>query len=487
VTAGTAVDVIEIDGASNTGVDDVRELRENVKYLPSRLRAKIFIIDEVHMLSTSAFNALLKTLEEPPSHVKFIFATTEPHKVPITILSRCQRFDFKRIALPVVIDRLRYIVDHEGVAITDAALAMVARKGDGSMRDALSTLDQVLAFCGATVQDDDVSTLLGVVDRRLLVDVSRYVLERDSKALLEIVRQVEESGYSLRQFCQELVEYFRNLTLCCAIGDIAGLSDLSEAELMDIRQQAATAEIADLQRHVALLLKAEGEMAHTSFSKIVLEMALMKMAMLAPALPVQELLSRLDALRGALINGVASPTGERGALPVVGSTPHSGAARNRLVPSTAPAAPKNEFPLGAYTSLPHEGEQTFSNWPGFVAMVSQEKPMIGSLLEDARPLTVSQGNIELSFPPNSFHYDALNTSAMKGELGALAARYFGVTTVIHLKVMAGGEGAQSISEKKNLEQREKLRRIEDTALADPSVQAALEIFGGKLEKVEPLE
>ena len=142
----------EIDGASNTSVDDIRELRETVKYLPSRCRYKIFIIDEVHMLSTSAFNALLKTLEEPPPHVKFIFATTEVHKVPITILSRCQRFDFKRISLPMIMARLRYILEQENVTISDAALAMIARKGDGSMRDSLSTLDQVLAFCGERVE-----------------------------------------------------------------------------------------------------------------------------------------------------------------------------------------------------------------------------------------------------------------------------------------------------------------------------------------------
>src|SRR5512140_1005150 len=159
ITAGNSVDVFEIDGASNTSVDDIRDLRETVKYLPSRCRYKIFIIDEVHMLSTSTFNALLKTLEEPPPHVKFIFATTEPHKVPITILSRCQRFDFKRIALPRIVARLRYIVDQEKVSVSDEALAVVARKGDGSMRDALSTLDQVLAFCGESVADADVAAL----------------------------------------------------------------------------------------------------------------------------------------------------------------------------------------------------------------------------------------------------------------------------------------------------------------------------------------
>ncbi len=148
ISSGQGGDVFEIDGASNTGVDDVRELRENIRYLPSRSPYKIFIIDEVHMLSINAFNALLKTLEEPPAHAKFILATTEPHKIPITILSRCQRFDFRKISLPRVVGRLREIVDAEGIGISDAALGLVARRGEGSMRDALSTLDQVIAFCG---------------------------------------------------------------------------------------------------------------------------------------------------------------------------------------------------------------------------------------------------------------------------------------------------------------------------------------------------
>ena len=206
ITAGNSVDVFEIDGASNTGVDDIRELRDNIKYLPSRSRYKIFIIDEVHMLSTNAFNALLKTLEEPPPHVKFIFATTEPHKVPITILSRCQRFDFKRIPLPMIISRLRFIVESERIAISDESLIVIGRKGDGSMRDSLSTLDQVLAFCGDTVADEDVVTLLGVVDRRLLQDTCDAVCARDTAAVLDIVKKVDAFGSNMRHFCHELIE-----------------------------------------------------------------------------------------------------------------------------------------------------------------------------------------------------------------------------------------------------------------------------------------
>ncbi|MCK5783527.1 MAG: DNA polymerase III subunit gamma/tau, partial [Desulfobacterales bacterium] len=161
ITDSRGIDVLEIDGASNTGVDDIRELRENIRYLPSQSRYKIFIIDEVHMLSINAFNALLKTLEEPPEHAKFIFATTEPHKIPITILSRCQRFDFKKIGMAPLQARLQYIADQEKIEITASGLAIIARSSGGSMRDALSTFDQVIAFCGDTINDDELQGLLG--------------------------------------------------------------------------------------------------------------------------------------------------------------------------------------------------------------------------------------------------------------------------------------------------------------------------------------
>ncbi|GAM11301.1 DNA polymerase III subunit gamma/tau [Geobacter sp. OR-1] len=451
ITSGVAVDVIEIDGASNTGVDDVRELRENVKYLPSRLRAKIFIIDEVHMLSTSAFNALLKTLEEPPPHVKFIFATTEPHKVPITILSRCQRFDFRRIALPVVVARLRYIVDQEGVEISEAALAMVGRKGDGSMRDSLSTLDQVLAFCGTTVSDEDVVALLGVVDRRLLVLASQSVFNRDSRSLLEIVKQVDANGYNIRQFCQELVEHFRLITLCKAVGDIAEYADLSEAELKEIHTQAQTVDLVDLYRHVAILIKAESDMAHTGFPRLVLEMALLKMAMLVPVLPAQELLSRLDGLRSAISgSGMVSspaPSWTRGSSPRQ-QPPRPPASE------TAASLPKTDANQAVSRPAPSVGAKGSSSWasdwPGFVAWVCREKPMIGSLLEDARPLTASDGALEVGFPPNSFHFSALNSPAMLSDLNGLAKVYFGESVSVRLKTVSGsaGDAPMSIAEKK---------------------------------------
>ncbi len=489
ITAGTAIDVIEIDGASNTGVDDVRELRENVKYLPSRLRAKIFIIDEVHMLSTSAFNALLKTLEEPPPHVKFIFATTEPHKVPITILSRCQRFDFRRIAMPAVVSRLRSIVDQEEVAISDSALAMVARKGDGSMRDSLSTLDQVLAFCGSVVADEDVVTLLGVVDRRLLLATSQGVFSRDCRMVLDIVKQVDASGYNVRQFCQELVEHFRTITLCRAVNDIADLTDLAEAELADIRSQAAGLDLVDLQRYVAILLKAESEMGQSGFPRLILEMALLRMSMLTPALPVQEILTRLDGFRGALLAGgvaTAPPEWERPSL----------AMHNDVSPPVAKPAftsiktsPRPALEVNHHSSPVVAAAGSGDDWLRFVAMVKQEKPMIGSLLEHARPLHVDANLVELGFQAGSFEFTSLNSPSALADLAALAKTYFKSETLVRLKSISdvGKEVPPSLAEKQTREAADNASRLDNLARSNPGVQAALEVFGAELGNVEELK
>src|SRR3990167_1026148 len=199
ITTNISVDVIEIDGASNTSVDNVREIRENIKYLPSRGRYRIYIIDEVHMLSNPAFNALLKTLEEPPSHAIFIFATTESHKIPDTVLSRCQRFDFKRISLKEIQDHIKFVAKTEGVNIADKAIYLIAREVDGSLRDAHSLLDQVIAFAGSDIKESDVVDALGLLDRTLLFQLSEAIIDKNGKGCLKLVEKVYNFGYDLKR------------------------------------------------------------------------------------------------------------------------------------------------------------------------------------------------------------------------------------------------------------------------------------------------
>lgn len=490
ITAGTSVDVLEIDGASNTGVDDIRELRENVKYLPSRCRFKIFIIDEVHMLSTSAFNALLKTLEEPPPHVKFIFATTEPHKVPITILSRCQRFDFRRIPLAKVVARLRHIVDQENIAISDAALTVIARKGDGSMRDSLSVLDQVLAFCGDQVGDDDVVALLGVVDRRLLLDGSAAVFSRDSRGALGVVAKVDEFGYNMRQFCGELIEHFRNLTILKAVGDGADLLDLSEAELALLRQQVEALPLADLQRHLAILLRAEAEMAQSSFPRLVLEMALIKMATLVPVVPVDELLGRLRALEaggglGAAGGGVAA---DNRATWRPASVPMAAPERPAVAPAEAPAA-SPAAPRTPQRPAPVDPPRSGDGWADFVAYVKANKVRLGSLLEHGSPLQVSAERLEIGFAEGSFALGSLKENDALTALRELARTFFKGEPALVLRPLAAGERevAPNLLEKKRAEDERRLNDLQQNAKAHPAVVSALEVFGGELAEVVPAD
>jgi DNA polymerase III subunit gamma/tau len=510
ITEGNSVDVFEIDGASNTGVDDIRELRDNIKYLPSRSRYKIFIIDEVHMLTTNAFNALLKTLEEPPPHVKFIFATTEPHKVPITILSRCQRFDFKRIALPRIVARLRYIVDQEGVTVSDEALAIVARKGDGSMRDSLTTLDQVLAFCGESVSDADVTALLGVVDRRLMLEAAQAVFEQNVRGVLELVAQVDSYGFSMRQFCQELIDLFRAVAIIQAVGDAKGLLDLSEAELSELGALARQQAPAELQRYLALLLKAEGEMAHASFPRLVLEMALMKMASLRPAIPVQDLLQRLAALEsGAPLTrpaqgspaarpapAVQAPAPAAAAPAAAAAQPASGSAAffaNAPVaqaPQAAPAAAPAPAPAPAAADSAAEpaGPPVDEGdlWGSLVRFIKVKKPMLGSLLEQVYPVKVTREHLEVGGIAGSYELRLMQDNDKVAELKSLAQAHFGgnpTVKVISLSEVPSG-APPTISEKKSLENAERAAHLRREAEAHPLVTAAVELFDGEIAEVK---
>lgn len=489
ITAGTAVDVLEIDGASNTGVDDIRELRENVKYLPSRLRYKIFIIDEVHMLSTSAFNALLKTLEEPPPHVKFIFATTEPHKVPITILSRCQRFDFRRIPLGKVVGRLRHIVDQEGITISDEALTMVARKGDGSMRDSLSVLDQVLAFCGDQVRDEEVVSLLGVVDRRLLLDATAAVFGRDTRAALGIVARVDEFGYNMRQFCGELIDHLRNMLIIKAVGDASDLVDLSEAELAVLRQQVNSVPLDDLQRHLAVLLRADGELAHASFPRLILEMALVKMATLAPAVPVDELLEQLKKIEEGGAGGVADARAQWRPAPQAQHAPSAPVSSNRPAGRQAEETPPAPVRRREEAKPVAEPRRTGDEWADFVALVRSEKPRLGSMLEQGSPLAVSAARLEIGFPEGSFALASLRDNDSREALKGLACRFFKGEPELVFRTIAPGtdEAPPNLLEKKRVENERRQSDLNQVAISHPAVTEALDVFGGTVADVVSLE
>ena len=271
---GNSSDVTEIDGASNNSVEDVRSLRDSVRYLPSRDKYRVYIIDEVHMLSIGAFNALLKTLEEPPEHVVFIFATTEPQKIPDTILSRVQRFDFKRIPTTTVVKCLRKIIDAEGIAIPDEGLRLIARAGEGSMRDAQSLLDQVIAFGGEDVDAAQVAQILGLVDRSLLFGFLEGLTRGKPEMCLDSIAAVYDYGYELSQFTSELLELLRNAALTVLSPDARKHVDAPAEELERLAAVCKGLDSETFSRWFQVMLAVHDEVARSSRPRLVLELSL---------------------------------------------------------------------------------------------------------------------------------------------------------------------------------------------------------------------
>ena len=300
ITAGTALDVLEIDGASHTGVDNIRDLTEGIQYRPIKSRFRVVIIDEVHMLSNAAFNALLKTLEEPPLHVKFIFATTESHKILATISSRCQRYDFKRIPLRELIHKLRTIAERESLTADDRGLALLAREADGSLRDAESLLDQVVAWSSGTINEQTVQEALGVADRQALFRLAEVVLAQDPAAALRLAGDLYQHGYDPRRLCHDLLEHFRNLVLVKVNPELAPLTDLPDHEITEVQGQASRRSLEDFQRLFTIALRAEEDVSKTAYAQLVVEMTLVKLASQPAVLPIDEALARLETVAQSL-------------------------------------------------------------------------------------------------------------------------------------------------------------------------------------------
>ena len=470
ITAGNAVDVLEIDGASNTGVDDVREIIENVRYQPAKSRYKIYIIDEVHMLSTSAFNALLKTLEEPPPHVKFIFATTDPHKVPHTIHSRCQRYDFKRIPFRLIAERLLQITHSEGVTASPRAVALVAREAEGSMRDAQSLLDQVIAFAGNTVRDEDVIAALGLADRKLLYALADAIVDRDPLHALEGLNELHVYGYDMRRCARELLEHFRNLSVARLVPGSELLPDVPDEERSEITRQAEKMSAADCDRAFRLLLEAESEVSRVPYPKLVLEMAIIKLATLTPVVPMGELFERLEALERQL----RGPNGA-GGQPAAAAPPAS-PPRPRTAPVAQPAAarvapePEATAPAGS-TAVAAVGH----TWEEFLEFVGKEKVTILPYLQNSRIPTLDGAGLALVVPPG-YYYDYLAQRQHTQVVEELVQRFFGrpLRVTVQAAETALPPAATPAASAADLHA---------AALGNPVVRAAVEILGGEVQEV----
>lgn len=316
IAAGTSVDVAEIDGASNNGVENVREIRENAKYLPQRDRHKIYIIDEVHMLTGAAFNALLKTLEEPPGHVKFIFATTEPHKLPDTILSRCQRHNFRRIPGARMLQRLKEICAAEKIQISDRSLSLVVRQSDGGMRDALSLLDQIFSACGTEPTDEAVAEAIGAIDRMVVQDMTEALVKRDAKTVLARVDELYNRGVDLKRLAEELSLQLRHVFVTRMLGQAP--AELAESEQKALEALAQQADATQLTRMFDVIFGWISEFSKETQPKLALEMTLLKAISLSPAASIPELLAKVEKLAtgaGGDARKAAGAPGGRSASP----------------------------------------------------------------------------------------------------------------------------------------------------------------------------
>lgn len=370
IATGSSVDVFEIDGASNNSVDNVRELTESVRYVPTHGKYKVYIIDEVHMLSVAAFNALLKTLEEPPPHAVFIFATTEVHKIPLTILSRCQRFDFKRIPFRELQGHLKKIVEEEGIEYEDKAVFQLAREADGSLRDGQSLLEQVLAYSGKDLKESDVSDALGLMDRSVLYDLLSAVIRKDPGTALNIVEKIYDFGYDLKRGCSELLEHVRDLTVLKSTG-AASLLDLPDSEIERLGALAEAVELPRLHMIFSMISRGYEEVVKGASPRFSFEMSLLKAAEFDDLKPVEELISRIEALRQK-IEGTGGANGPRPEAPkgavAVGTGarfPERPSFPRKSAPEVAPVAPPKASEATAPYSAPPVS-QGFSDLIGYI-------------------------------------------------------------------------------------------------------------------------
>jgi len=393
IVDGSVTDVYEIDGASNTGVDDIRELRENVRYLPSAGRYNIYIIDEVHMLSINAFNALLKILEEPPAHVIFIFATTESHKIPLTILSRTQRFDFKRIAALEIKKRLSEIAGKEGITAADGALTVIAREAAGSMRDAQSLLDQVIGYAGGSISEESVREVLGLTDRALLFKMVEAVARHDASLAIYNLSEVYNQGYDIVQYYRELVDLMRNLLLLKAAPTIS-TPDLTAEEREELNAIGGPLSIDELTLIFNILFSAEFSVKNSGDPRIAMELVLIKMTRTASVESIAEVIEKISRLEGAV-----------GGVPPADAGNRSFEFQPKTTPSIPPGGDRDQTveKRGA-AGGPEKNEGVGeSDMKGFLSYLLGRDPVIHSYLVNAVSIRIEGDTVVIELPKRYIH------------------------------------------------------------------------------------
>jgi DNA polymerase III subunit gamma/tau len=446
ILAGTSLDVVEMDAASNNSVDDIRELRENVALAPMQGGRRVYILDEAHMLSTAAWNAFLKTLEEPPQHVVFVLATTEAHKVPATIVDRCHRFDFRRPGLEQIAGVLRRVAADEGIELPDPAVGMLARAATGSFRDALGTLEQLVTYGGKQVNLDDVLDILGVADADMVLDTAEALVEHDPRAALLAVQRLSDSGRDFTQFMRDLSSHLRHLFVVQTLDQVPDSFSVTAEHTDRLASQAERLSQGEILRAIDFLAAAIAAVKDGSEPRIQLEMALLKATQPQADLSLQALMFRIEQLEG---RGAVTAEGEaRATAPAPGSAPPASPAPRAA--SGAPAAAVAEPVPEAVGVL--DLEQLQAIWPAVAEAVTEENGMLGAALGAARPLAVTGERLTVAFPADAAFVKKkaeANRQVVERALRGLTGQALSVA--YELREDAGGSGPALLGEEELIE------------------------------------
>ena len=456
INHGNSMDVFEIDAASNRRIEDVRDLREAVKFAPAMGKYKVYIIDEVHMLTNEAFNALLKTLEEPPAYVIFILATTEPHKLPATILSRCQRLDFKRLVQDNIVDRLKYICKEENIKVEDDALRLIARNSDGAMRDAVSIMDQCAVFGKMNIKYDDVLKVLGIVNDEYLFKMSEAILEENSSKAMILLQEISSEGKDMSQFARDLLNHYRNLLMAKLVDQAEDVIDLSKETISILKEQSSLYGRDNIIRCINILSELTAEIKWSLQPKIILEVSIIKMCKLQKDTSSNGLLARIEKLEEALAKGEVSVT----TIPESKKAKKEEKKEEKKIPEKAKLiSPKPLSP------------QIMEKWDGFIQEIKSRKKMkLRTYLALCKPTIIDGEKIMLCFTrQDSFSKEAVESGDTKREIEEIASEYF--SKPIKIKAVYEDEVAKSADESNSEEN------------GNDIVRKAIELFGEDLVEV----
>jgi DNA polymerase-3 subunit gamma/tau len=539
IALGTDLDVREIDGASYNGVDEVRRLQDQIPYRPARDRYKIFVVDEVHMLSQSAWNAFLKTLEEPPPHVKFIFATTEVQKVPVTILSRVQRFDFKLIPTRLIADRLRQVLAAEKISADDRALGIIAREAAGSMRDAMSLLDQVIAWGGESLTGDDVARVLGVASHQVLHQIAAALVEKDPQRCLEIIASLAQQGYDMAHVNRDLLALLRDLVVAKVCKEPGDLLDLADEEQKDVFALAEKSDADDLLRlHQGFSQAFDEVMKVGQNPRTALEMLLVRLARRAPVIAVDDLIGRLSGLEKRL--GARAPGGpsdaprldapthaperprsreagtpparrpenpeRQGEPPSVEKAPEPPPVR---VIAPAPPPPPTPPPAPPATSVappsappsrrgargapapvpppePEGGPDTaLVTWIAILEKLAETRPDLTSVLEHAAPLEIGPSQLVIGWEPGSTVSGAASDKDSLSLLAKVASEHLGRKMQVVFEFdSARAKAFDTVAAQASRDRKAELKRAISDARQHPRVVDAIEVLGARIKDLK---